>query len=93
MTDTHCPRCGQPTPAPEVLPQARNTRMIFVGRNVFSIDGVPGLYCQKKPSTGEPGDPVKARKCVGKGNAWGYFYRLPELEERLLAALHEGEKT
>jgi len=76
---------------PAQLPQARNLNMLFIGRGVFSIDGVPGLFMQKKPvPLGDNGEPVRARKCVGKGNAVGTFYRIPDLEYRLLAAI-QGE--
>ena len=66
--------------------------MNYLGRNIFSIEGQPGLYMQKKPTPMGPNpEPVAARKCVGKGRAIGMFYRVPELEATLREALKEEE--
>jgi hypothetical protein len=74
----------------DVLPQAHNTRVNYLGRNIFSIEGHPGLYMQKKPTPMGPNpEPIVARKCVGKGGASGMFYRVPELEAELRSAVIE----
>lgn len=79
-------------PAGGELPQANNTRVNYLGRNIFSIEGHPGVYMQKKPTPMGPNpDPIVARKCVGKGGASGMFYRVPELEATLREALKEEE--
>ena len=76
----------------DALPHANNTRVNYLGRNIFSIEGHPGLYMQKKPTPMGPNpEPVAARKCVGKGGASGMFYRVPELEAVLREALKEEE--
>ena len=77
-------------PAGSELPQAHNTRVNYLGRNIFRIEGLPGLYMQKKPNPMGPNPaPIAARKCVGKGGASGMFYRVPELEATLREALKE----
>jgi hypothetical protein len=77
----------------DALPQAHNTRVNYVGRNIFRIDGHPGLYMQKKPNPLGPNpEPVAARKCVGKGGASGMFYRVPKLEAELRQALKEEKE-
>ena len=46
-----CPHCGKslrttsPESEDEKLPQARSLRLIYVGKQVYSIDGNPGLWC------------------------------------------------
>jgi hypothetical protein len=70
----------------ENLPTATNLRIIYAGRNVFCIEGVPGLFVRKKPNPlGNNGEPVKAAMCVGKGLSvkWHLFWRVFDLEARL----------
>ena len=71
------------------LPKAVSVRIIHVGRQVFSIEGKPGLWSRKPPSPVDP-EPVEnmmAMMCTGKGNKAHKFYRLPSLEAVLGPAL------
>lgn len=64
------------------LPQATRTSLVYVGRGVYSLEGVPGLYWMKRPRDGKT-EAVEGNSGKGKGHAPHTFWRVFELEERL----------
>ncbi len=87
-----CPKCGhslrmQPPSDAKDLPHAHTMRLIHVGKMVYSIDGIPGLYC----IGGHYSSPTRV-EALSKTNKSLFFERLPELERQIMTVLAVSNK-
>ena len=73
------------------LPIAHRTSMTYVGRNIYIVEGVKGLYWLRKRLQDEKLPKVSARRQSTRGCSWAEstFVRGIELEELLKPALCE----
>ncbi|MFA5767497.1 MAG: hypothetical protein WC919_06230 [Candidatus Paceibacterota bacterium] len=73
------------------LPIAHRTSMTYVGRNIYIVEGVKGLYWLRKRLQDEKLPKVSARRQSTRGCSWAEstFVRGRELEELLKPALCE----
>jgi len=86
-----CPSCGRAVRCHgeiDKLPLAERTGMDFLGRNVYVIEGVPGLFWLKNDRDSEAWKPIVAKRRASRGNGFveSDMYRLPQLEVRLQKA-------
>jgi hypothetical protein len=67
------------------LPIAYRTSVTYVGRNIYTIDGVKGLYWLYKRLQDKDLPKVSARRKSTRGCSWAesVFVRVKELEELL----------
>jgi hypothetical protein len=74
------------------LPVARRTSMTYVGRNIYTIEGVQGLYWLYKRLQDKDLLKVSARRQSTRGCSWAEstFVRGKELEELLKSVLYES---
>ena len=73
------------------LPIAHRTSMTYVGRNIYIIEGVKGLYWLRKRLQDEKLPKISARRQSTRGCSWAEstFVRGRELEELLKPVLCE----
>ncbi len=74
------------------LPIARRTNMTYVGRNVYIIEGMEGLYWLQKTLHDRKLPTISARRQSTRGCSWAesIFVRGKDLEELLRPALRES---
>ncbi|MCK9558346.1 MAG: hypothetical protein M0R50_09945 [Candidatus Cloacimonetes bacterium] len=75
------------------LPIAENTSMTFVGRNIYTIIGMPGLYWLKNDRDSDKPTISARRKCT-RGANWSEstFTRIYDIEERLKLVMMDVQK-
>jgi hypothetical protein len=95
VAKSKCPLCGSENLLKRSLPVARNARICHLGRQVFIIDGLPGLWSRRPPNTFLEQSPIKAPAlmAVGKGLAPRDFYRLCSLKVTLWPAFQNRKAT
>jgi hypothetical protein len=73
------------------LPVAYRTSVTYVGRNIYTIDGMKGLYWLYKRLQDKDLPKISARRQSTRGCSWAesVFVRGKELEELLKPALCE----
>jgi hypothetical protein len=85
---TLCSKCHQPLPDRPAYPQAIYLSLQTVGRQVFAVEGRPGLWIRSGQMNGgiEMDESVQALIKAGKGRT-STLYRQRKLEDELRAAM------
>ena len=76
------------------LPVAEFTGANFLGKNIYVIRSMPGLYRMKCDKDKDLTQIVHARRCCTRGKSWAetLFVRNRELEDRLYLAILSGRE-
>ena len=88
-----CETCHQRIrPTAENLPRASRTALCWVGRNLYAIEGYPGLWVFS--SNGPSDERIKATRGPGKSTGgYAYFSRAINAESVIRAALGQPTET
>ena len=86
-----CETCGHhvhPT-CDLCLPIAERTAVNYLGRNIYIIHGMPGLYWLRGDCDTEMVSVVRARRPTARGKCWfgSDFIRKAEIEQKLFLAI------
>jgi hypothetical protein len=75
------------------LPVAENTAMTFVGRNIYTIIGLPGLYWLRNDRDNDQ-QIISARRKNTRGANWSEssFTRIYDVEDRIRSAMVDVQK-